>query len=117
MESRAEAPAAPSSTRAQRALCGDAFLAPPDLEWVAPRCRVLPLPIVRGTHRYYPWTSGLGSRRHLDSCDCRTFLHARLPRVKCGEHGIRQVRASWASPGSQFSLRMESRLIDTLKGM
>jgi transposase len=53
--------------------------------------------------------------RHLDSCDCRTFLHARLPRVKCGEHGIRQVPASWASPGSQFSLQMESRLIDTLR--
>ena len=53
--------------------------------------------------------------RHLDTCDCRTYLHARLPRVECQEHGIRQVQASWASPGSQFSLKMESRLIDTLK--
>ncbi len=53
--------------------------------------------------------------RHLDTCECRTYLHARLPRVRCPEHGVRQVRAGWASPGSQFSLKMESRLIDTLK--
>ena len=22
--------------------------------------------------------------RHLDTCECRTYLHARLPRVQCG---------------------------------
>ena len=53
--------------------------------------------------------------RHLDTCECRTYLHARLPRVECREHGVRQVQALWASPGSQFSLKMESRLIDTLR--
>lgn len=53
--------------------------------------------------------------RHLDTCECRTYLHARLPRVKCREHGIRQVTTRWASPGSQFSLKMEIRVIDTLQ--
>jgi transposase len=53
--------------------------------------------------------------RHLDTCECRTYLHARLPRVECPQHGIRQVGAGWAMPGSHFSLGMESRLIDTLK--
>ena len=53
--------------------------------------------------------------RHLDTCECRTYLHARLPRVQCPQHGIRQVQASWAIPTSHFSLKMESRLIDTLK--
>ena len=53
--------------------------------------------------------------RHLDTCECRTYLHARLPRVECPPHGIRQVQATWAIPGSHFSLKMESRLIDTLK--
>jgi transposase len=53
--------------------------------------------------------------RHLDTCECRTYLHVRLPRVECPQHGIRQVQASWALPSSHFSLKMESRLIDTLK--
>lgn len=53
--------------------------------------------------------------RHLNTCHCQTYLHARLPRVKCSEHGVRQVPAPWAGPGSQFTLRCESWLIDTLK--
>jgi transposase len=53
--------------------------------------------------------------RHLDTCDCETYLHARLPRVKCPDHGVRQVPATWASPGSQFTLRFESLVIDTLR--
>jgi len=52
--------------------------------------------------------------RHLDTCHCQTYLHARLPRVQCPEHGVRQVAARWAGPGSSFTVRMESRLIDTL---
>jgi len=53
--------------------------------------------------------------RHLNTCHCHTYLHARLPRVRCSEHGVRQVPAPWAGPGSQFTLRCESWLIDTLK--
>ena len=53
--------------------------------------------------------------RHLDTCQCETYLHIRLPRTTCREHGVRQVPASWAEPGSHFSLLFESRLIDTLK--
>ena len=53
--------------------------------------------------------------RHLNTCHCQTYLHARLPRVQCPEHGVRQVPAPWAGPGSQFTLRCESWLIDTLK--
>ncbi len=30
--------------------------------------------------------------RHLDSCGFGTYLHARVPRVSCSEHGVRQVR-------------------------
>lgn len=53
--------------------------------------------------------------RHLNTCQCQTFLHARLPRTKCAEHGVRQVPAPWAGPGSQFTIRCESWLIDTLQ--
>lgn len=27
--------------------------------------------------------------RHLDSCHFQTYLYARIPRVVCGEHGVR----------------------------
>jgi transposase len=53
--------------------------------------------------------------RHLDTCECQTFLHARLPRVDCAAHGIRQVRAPWAPPSSQFTASFQGRIIDTLK--
>jgi len=53
--------------------------------------------------------------RHLNTCQCQTFLHARLPRTKCSDHGVHQVLAPWAGPGSQFTLLCETWLIDTLK--
>jgi transposase len=53
--------------------------------------------------------------RHLNTCHCQTFLHARLPRTRCSDHGVRQVLAPWAGPGSQFTVLCESWLIDTLQ--
>lgn len=53
--------------------------------------------------------------RHLDTCQCRTYVHARLPRTKCHKDGVKQVRAPWAEPRSQFTRMFEARLIDTLK--
>lgn len=34
--------------------------------------------------------------RHLDSCQFKTYLHARAPRVRCPEHGVRQAKLPWA---------------------
>ena len=53
--------------------------------------------------------------RHLNTCQFATYLHARLPRVKCPEHGVRQVRPPWAEPGGHFTLLYEDWVIDTLK--
>jgi len=53
--------------------------------------------------------------RHLNTCQCQTLVHARLPRTKCADHGVRQVGAPWAGPGSQFTIACESWLIDTLQ--
>ncbi len=78
----------------------------PGAKWNCPECgKVVPL-YDHAEERQW---------RHLDTCHCQTYLHARLPRVQCPDHGIRQVPASWAGPGAQFTLRMESQLIDTLK--
>lgn len=55
------------------------------------------------------------SWRHLDTCQCQTFIHCRLPRVNCPVHGVQQVPAFWAEPGGRFTLAFESRGIHTLK--
>jgi len=52
--------------------------------------------------------------RHLDSCQYQTFLHARPPRVKCPDHGVRQVKLPWAEPHSRFTLLFERFAIDVL---
>jgi len=53
--------------------------------------------------------------RHLDTCQCETYIHARLPRTRCPEHGVRQVLSQWSEPRSQYTVMMEGKLIDTLK--
>jgi transposase len=52
--------------------------------------------------------------RHLDSCQFKTILHARVPRVRCDEHGILQVRVPWAEPRSRFTSLFEGFAIDVL---
>jgi transposase len=52
--------------------------------------------------------------RHLDTCQVKTFLWARIPRVECPEHGVVQVRTPWAEARSRFTILMESFAIDVL---
>ena len=52
--------------------------------------------------------------RHLDSCQYKTILHASIPRVKCPEHGVKQVDIPWAGKGSRFTLLFERFAIDVL---
>lgn len=78
---------------------------PKGLQWPCPEC---------GTE------SGLHDHaeeriwRHLDSCQFRTFLHARPPRVVCAEHGVRQVRLPWAEPHARFTMLFERFAIEVL---
>ena len=53
--------------------------------------------------------------RYLDTCQCQTYVHARLPRTSCPTDGVKQVSAPWAEPRSQFTRGFEHRVIDTLK--
>lgn len=55
--------------------------------------------------------------RHLDSCQFQTFLHARIPRVRCDEHGVRQSRVPWAEPKSRFTMLFERLAIDVMLNM
>jgi len=53
--------------------------------------------------------------RHLDSCQFRTLVHARVPRITCREHGVRVVQVPWAEAGSRFTQHFETFAIDVLK--
>jgi transposase len=50
----------------------------------------------------------------LDHGSWLTRLQARLPRVACLLHGVRQVAAPWALPGGRCTLAFEKQAIDTL---
>lgn len=52
--------------------------------------------------------------RHLDTMQFQTILKARVPRVNCPEHGVKQVHVPWAEKGSHFTLLFERLAIDVL---
>lgn len=45
--------------------------------------------------------------RHLDFWQHSTYLRARTPRVRCPQHGVRQIEVPWARAGSGFTLLFE----------
>jgi transposase len=55
--------------------------------------------------------------RHLDFFQHRALLHARLPRVRCPEHGVPQVSVPWARPGSGFTLLFEALVLSFAAAM
>jgi transposase len=78
---------------------------PDDTLWVCPDC-LAAAPI--HDHRDRVW-------RHLDTCQYRTLVHARIPRLNCPTHGIRQVRVPWAEEKARFTALFEALAIDWLK--
>ena len=52
--------------------------------------------------------------RHLDSCNFETHLRARVPRIRCPKHGVRQARVPWAEPRARFTSLFERFAIDVL---
>ena len=59
---------------------------PAKTRWVCPEC-LEPAPI--HDHRDRSW-------RHLDTCQYKTMVHARVPRLDCPNHGVHQIRVPWA---------------------
>jgi transposase len=76
------------------------------LRWPCPQCQTELA--VRDHSEERAW-------RHLDTCQFRTFLHARIPRVECPDHGVLQVIVPWSLPGSRFTLLFERLIIDWLR--
>ena len=73
---------------------------PRSLKWPCPECDE---PLACRDHaRERSW-------RHLDSCQFQTYLHARIPRVECPVHGVRQT-AGTVGPGAFAVYRADGRL-------
>jgi transposase len=46
--------------------------------------------------------------RHLNFFQHEAYLQARVPRIRCQQHGVRQVSVPWAREGSGFTLLFEA---------
>jgi transposase len=55
--------------------------------------------------------------RHLNFFQHQAWLHARVPRVRCGKCGVRRVRVPWARAGSGFTLLFEALLMAMVPAM
>ena len=42
--------------------------------------------------------------RHLNFFQYKAFIHCKVPRCNCDEHGIKQVEVPWTRPGAGFTL-------------
>ena len=47
-------------------------------------------------HRKRSW-------RHLDTCQYKTIIEAKVPRGECPRHGVRQIEVPWAEPRAGFT--------------
>jgi transposase len=55
--------------------------------------------------------------RHMNFWQHATFLSARVPRVECPEHKVRQVEVPWARPDSGFTLMFEALIMALAREM
>lgn len=67
----------------------------------------------------YPISDHMRERvwRDLDSGTYHVFLHARIPRIRCPEHGKLLVALPWAERHSRFSKRFEELAINLMEDM
>src|SRR4030065_245793 len=68
---------------------------PEGIRWPCPECGAMASLYDHAPERAW---------RHLDSCQFKTSLHARPPRINCREHGVRQGGLSWAEGGCRVLL-------------
>ena len=55
--------------------------------------------------------------RHLNFFQHHCYIHASVPRVKCEEHGVKQVTVPWARKGSKFTLLFEQAALTLVREM
>ncbi len=55
--------------------------------------------------------------RHMDFFQHEAYLHARVSRVECSEHGVLQVPVPWAREGFHFTLLFEALIMSLVREM
>ena len=53
--------------------------------------------------------------RHLDTCQLRTFIHCKTPRIKCEDHKTLTLDVPWAAEMGRFTKLFERLAIDMLQ--
>lgn len=68
-------------------------------------------------HRKAPTYDHMPERvfQHLDTCESKTFLHVRLPRVDCPEHGVKQGVFPLAGPYRDVTYKLEAKCIQVME--
>lgn len=54
--------------------------------------------------------------RHLDTCHYRTYIQARVPRIKASDGSTAEVAVPWAERFSRVTNRMEAHAVAVLRG-
>ena len=72
------------------------------------KCSVCDTPCPGYDHIYQKW-------RHLDTCQFKTILIAKVPRVECPEHKVLAINVPWAESDSRYTAMFEALVIDWLK--
>ena len=52
--------------------------------------------------------------RHLDTCQMKTYIICKTPRIECEEHGVKTIDVPWAETSSRATLLFERFAIDLL---
>lgn len=55
--------------------------------------------------------------RHLNFFQYETYIHARVPRINCGQCGVKQVEVPWSRSGSGFTLLFEMLILQLSREM
>ncbi len=63
----------------------------PGSRWPCPECGKVGCPVHDTLERTW---------RHMNLFQYKAYVHARVPRVKCPDHGVRQVKVPWSREGS-----------------
>ena len=53
--------------------------------------------------------------RHLNTCQMDTYVHCRLPRIKCEDHGVKLILSEHAEPGATKTILFEEYIINLEK--
>lgn len=78
--------------------------------WLSHAAGPLPCPVCQALSPVHDH-SAKRTWRHVDLWQAKTFIHARLPRVRCPQHGVVQVEVGWATPFLAMTMDLEWAVI------